>query len=61
MCIRDRIQPGDVTITYADITKSKKLLGYSPETSIEQGIRNFVEWYKRTNHSETAVCKNSGF
>ncbi len=39
------IQPGDVTITYADITKSKKLLGYSPETSIEQGIRNFVEWY----------------
>ncbi len=39
------IQPGDVTITYADITKSKKLLGYSPKVSIEEGIRNFVEWY----------------
>ncbi|MEA3343752.1 MAG: GDP-mannose 4,6-dehydratase [archaeon] len=43
------LQPGDVTITYADITKSKKLLGYSPETSIEQGIRNFVKWYTQTN------------
>lgn len=43
------IQPGDVTITYADITKSKKLLGYDPKTSIEEGIRNFVKWYIQAN------------
>ncbi len=45
------IQPGDVTITYADITKSKELLGYDPKTSIDEGIRKFVEWYKNQPYS----------
>jgi UDP-glucuronate 4-epimerase len=40
-------QPGDVDITYADIAKAKKLLGYKPETSIEDGTKAFVEWYKK--------------
>ena len=40
------MQPGDVEKTYADLTKSRKLLGYSPKTSIEEGIEKFVEWYK---------------
>lgn len=39
-------QPGDVPITYADISKAKRLLGYEPEVRIEQGIENFVNWYK---------------
>lgn len=39
-------QPGDVPVTYADISKAKKLLGYEPEVRIEQGIENFVNWYK---------------
>jgi len=38
-------QPGDVDITYADIGKAQKLLDYSPKTSIEEGMRMFVEWY----------------
>ena len=40
------MQPGDVDRTYADISKAKALLGYEPKTSFEQGIKNFVEWYK---------------
>jgi UDP-glucuronate 4-epimerase len=40
-------QPGDVPLTYADITKSRKFLGYSPKVKIEQGIPLFVEWFKR--------------
>lgn len=40
------MQPGDVDRTYADISKAKKLLGYSPNTTFEEGIRKFVEWYK---------------
>jgi UDP-glucuronate 4-epimerase len=40
-------QPGDVPLTYADITKSRKFLGYSPKVKIEQGIPIFVEWFKR--------------
>lgn len=41
------MQPGDVDRTYADISKAKKLIGYEPKTSFEDGIRNFVEWYKK--------------
>jgi len=42
-------QPGDVSITYADITKAKKMLGYQPKIDMEEGIRRFVEWYKKQN------------
>ena len=40
------MQPGDVDRTFADVSKAKNLIGYSPKTSFEQGIKNFVEWYK---------------
>ncbi|MGH9941420.1 MAG: SDR family NAD(P)-dependent oxidoreductase [Pyrinomonadaceae bacterium] len=39
-------QPGDVPQTFADITKARRLLGYDPQTQIEEGIRRFVEWFK---------------
>ena len=39
-------QPGDVQITYADISKAKKLLNYNPTFEIENGIKNFIEWMK---------------
>jgi len=39
-------QPGDVPVTFADIRKARKMLEYSPETNIKQGLENFVEWYK---------------
>lgn len=39
-------QPGDVPITYADVTKAKKVLGYAPQTKAAEGVRKFVEWYK---------------
>jgi UDP-glucuronate 4-epimerase len=41
-------QPGDVPITWANIDKAKRLLGYSPKTSMAQGLRNFVAWYRST-------------
>jgi UDP-glucuronate 4-epimerase len=41
-------QPGDVPITWANIDKAKRLLGYSPRTSMEQGLQNFVAWYRST-------------
>ena len=40
-------QPGDVPLTYADITKSRKHLGYDPKVGIEDGIRLFVEWFRK--------------
>lgn len=39
------MQPGDVTITYADVHKAGKELGYKPSVAIEDGIRMFTEWY----------------
>lgn len=42
------VQPGDVPITYADITKSRRLLGYNPTTTIADGIPKFVEWFNAT-------------
>jgi UDP-glucuronate 4-epimerase len=38
-------QPGDVPITYADISKAQKILGYRPATSLKAGIDKFLEWY----------------
>ena len=40
------MQPGDVEITYADIKKAKRLLGWQPKVRIEEGIKKTVEWYK---------------
>ena len=41
------MQPGDVDRTFADVSKAKKLIGYEPKTSFEQGIRNFINWFKQ--------------
>jgi UDP-glucuronate 4-epimerase len=38
-------QPGDVPITYADISKARAKLGYNPTVKIEVGIPKFVEWF----------------
>ncbi len=40
------MQPGDVPITYADITASQKALGFEPSTPISVGIPKFVDWFK---------------
>jgi UDP-glucuronate 4-epimerase len=38
-------QPGDVELTNADVSKARELLGYSPTTSFEQGMREFNDWF----------------
>ena len=40
-------QPGDVSVTYADIAKAKRMLRYQPRVKMEEGIRRFVDWYKK--------------
>lgn len=46
-------QPGDVPITYADVSKASRMLGYSPRIPIREGLRRFVEWYRE--HGGTAA------
>jgi UDP-glucuronate 4-epimerase len=38
-------QPGDVPLTFADISRSQRELGYRPKTSLAEGLDSFVEWY----------------
>jgi len=39
------MQPGDVESTRADISKTRKILGYNPKVFVKEGIEKFVEWY----------------
>lgn len=39
------MQPGDVTATYADVESLERASGFSPQTSMREGIQRFVEWY----------------
>ncbi len=39
-------QPGDVPLTWADISKACRLLGYRPATRLEEGLEQFVAWYR---------------
>jgi UDP-glucuronate 4-epimerase len=43
---RQPLQPGDVQLTFADITKAKEEIGYNPKYNLENGIQEFVNWYK---------------
>jgi UDP-glucuronate 4-epimerase len=46
------MQPGDVQHTYADLTKSAKLLGYSPRVSFDEGLRRFATWLEDPDESQ---------
>jgi UDP-glucuronate 4-epimerase len=45
-------QPGDVPLTWADVSKARRLLGYEPKTRLEEGLRRFLRWYRE--HGRTS-------
>ncbi|HEY5345125.1 MAG TPA: SDR family NAD(P)-dependent oxidoreductase [Verrucomicrobiae bacterium] len=47
---RQPLQPGDVPITFADISKAQKMLGYQPQVKAEKGIPLFVDWFRKNRH-----------
>jgi UDP-glucuronate 4-epimerase len=47
-------QPGDVPITYADVSKAARLLGYAPKVPIREGLRRFVAWYLESHEPPNA-------
>jgi UDP-glucuronate 4-epimerase len=49
---RQPLQPGDVPITFADITKARAKLSYNPQMKFEQGIKLFADWFRKS-HSTT--------
>ncbi len=51
---REPPQQGDVPLTWADISKAEKLLGYHPQTSLEEGLKKFVAWYRSADPVQRA-------
>jgi UDP-glucuronate 4-epimerase len=41
------MQPGDVKVTYADTSALESWVGFKPNTSLEEGVGNFISWYKQ--------------
>jgi UDP-glucuronate 4-epimerase len=48
------MQPGDVPITFADVSRAREVLNYNPHTKIADGLPKFVEWFLK---QEEAVAK----
>ena len=46
---RQPMQPGDVPITFADISKARARLGYQPQVKIDQGIKLFADWFQKSH------------
>ena len=44
------MQPGDVYQTFADVSELVKDFDYKPSTSIEEGLGNFADWYRKWTH-----------
>jgi UDP-glucuronate 4-epimerase len=40
------VQPGDVLETSADTTALYDVIGFKPQTSVKEGVKNFVDWYR---------------
>ena len=41
------MKKGEVYETYSDISKMKKEFNYNPKVSLEEGIKEFIKWYKK--------------
>jgi UDP-glucuronate 4-epimerase len=48
------MQPGDMTVTFADTSLAEALTGYAPSTPLDTGIARFVEWYRSWAAEKTA-------
>jgi UDP-glucuronate 4-epimerase len=51
---REGMQQGDVPLTWADISKAGKILDYRPQTTLVEGLRKFVAWYRAADPSKRA-------
>ncbi len=53
--IHKGMQEGDVDITYANIDKAKRLLGYQPTTTFEEGLKKFIDWHNALSDAKAAI------
>jgi UDP-glucuronate 4-epimerase len=41
--------PSEPIVTYADVSKARKLIGYDPKVHVEEGLKRFVNWMRAEN------------
>lgn len=49
LVIEAPVPPSEPLITYADVSKAKRLLGYEPKVNVEEGLKRFVDWLRAEN------------
>jgi UDP-glucuronate 4-epimerase len=54
---RQPLQPGDVLITFADVSKARARLGYQPTTPVAEGLRRYVAWYRSQPEAAGAALR----
>jgi UDP-glucuronate 4-epimerase len=54
---RQPLQPGDVLITFADVSKARARLGYQPTTPVAEGLRRYVAWYRSQPEAASAALR----
>jgi UDP-glucuronate 4-epimerase len=47
------VQPGDVPVTCADITRARAEIGYDPKVPVAEGVERFVRWYRQDPNPST--------
>ncbi|GAB0133329.1 hypothetical protein EsDP_00001741 [Epichloe bromicola] len=52
---RRAAQPGDMAVTFADVSKANRLLGYKPTTKIQNGIPLFIQWFLAQSSAQRAL------
>jgi UDP-glucose 4-epimerase len=57
--VYDEPREGDAEHTHADISKARDLLGYEPTTSIEEGVKKFIDWYHNNRDWYDSLVRNS--
>ncbi len=43
------VRPEDLPVTFADLSKASLLLGYQPQVSLEEGLQDYVDWFRKTS------------
>jgi UDP-glucuronate 4-epimerase len=54
---RQPLQPGDVLVTYADVSKARERLDYRPSTPVREGLRRYVAWYRAQPEAAAAAAR----
>ena len=54
--VYEPFHPADMLATWADITKAKNILGWQPQTTLDEGIESAIKWYKN-NHGLAVSIK----